>query len=389
MAANPYTPGYDAIPPILAGRDYEQEMLAGVVSTLAEPRSNPSDMVIYGPRGNGKSALLNASQREFSAKTNVRVMCMMATQVANAERLYRRLLDYSPPQSKTIATREAVSISVSKTGGSVTLDTSQAYQMDTTELERAVETTLVAVPTLLMIDEAHRITSEGLNTIQELAKGAKHGSSHFNFVLAGPPALPDHLRSLDGTFLNRATTLRIDRLSDNATRTALFQPMKEGGYSIDLTDEEADSLILLTQRYPHFIQSIGHAIWEAAYEMDTKAITPHVLAAAEPAWQRRMDTMFADRIDELANAKLMPYAAAVAQEFDSQDMRVHIEQIEAAVARVQGSQNPSDTIDALKMLGYIWRSDGVSREYEPAIPSLIDHVLMDYRKGSFKLNEAI
>ena len=54
-----FTPGTGATPPVLAGREREQEVLNGCLARMAGGRSPPQDVVLVGPRGNGKTALLN------------------------------------------------------------------------------------------------------------------------------------------------------------------------------------------------------------------------------------------------------------------------------------------------------------------------------------------
>ena len=53
-----FTPGSGAIPPALTGREPEQAVLDRCLADPAGGASPPHDVVLTGPRGNGKTALL-------------------------------------------------------------------------------------------------------------------------------------------------------------------------------------------------------------------------------------------------------------------------------------------------------------------------------------------
>ena len=54
----PFQAGDGGLPPYLAGREYEQDLCLAFVSRLRLGRPPPREIVFYGPRGNGKTALL-------------------------------------------------------------------------------------------------------------------------------------------------------------------------------------------------------------------------------------------------------------------------------------------------------------------------------------------
>ena len=69
-----FAPGTGAFPPALVGREREQAVLSRCLSDLAGGGSPPHDVVLVGPRGNGKTVLLNWFERtcrESSAKLDV------------------------------------------------------------------------------------------------------------------------------------------------------------------------------------------------------------------------------------------------------------------------------------------------------------------------------
>ena len=57
-AENPFVPGQGLIPPCLAGRKSERSLIQNHLDQLARKRPLGTNLILYGPRGNGKTALL-------------------------------------------------------------------------------------------------------------------------------------------------------------------------------------------------------------------------------------------------------------------------------------------------------------------------------------------
>ena len=67
-----FSPGDGAVlPPYLAGRKREQEFFRDRVRALKNRKPIGQDMIVYGPRGNGKTALLRYLQKETLKKRRV------------------------------------------------------------------------------------------------------------------------------------------------------------------------------------------------------------------------------------------------------------------------------------------------------------------------------
>ena len=56
---NPFRPGRGVSPPCLAGREFEQERMSHILRLTARRRSSGQEIVLIGPRGSGKTVLLN------------------------------------------------------------------------------------------------------------------------------------------------------------------------------------------------------------------------------------------------------------------------------------------------------------------------------------------
>ena len=73
LGRNPFTPDFDVPPPVLAGREKELKILSQMATDL-DTGSNVRSIVLYGPRGNGKTALLNSSDRYKPRRTRIRIV---------------------------------------------------------------------------------------------------------------------------------------------------------------------------------------------------------------------------------------------------------------------------------------------------------------------------
>ena len=72
-----FRPGTGAVPPYLAGRKREQEFFQGCVELLLSNRSPAQDLILFGPRGNGKTALLGYLGKETLKKRRTGDGCTM------------------------------------------------------------------------------------------------------------------------------------------------------------------------------------------------------------------------------------------------------------------------------------------------------------------------
>ena len=69
--AGPFRPGPGRLPPHLAGREREQRLFRSRLALLERGEPPPSEIILYGPRGNGKTALLVWMEQEASSVPGV------------------------------------------------------------------------------------------------------------------------------------------------------------------------------------------------------------------------------------------------------------------------------------------------------------------------------
>ena len=94
-ALGPFQAGDGGLPPYLAGREYEQEICGAFLSRLCNGRPPPREIVLHGPRGNGKTALLAWLRKEVAAFPGVDAIRLVPAAIRTETKLVERLLPSS------------------------------------------------------------------------------------------------------------------------------------------------------------------------------------------------------------------------------------------------------------------------------------------------------
>ena len=87
---SPFVPGQGQVPPYLAGRETEQPLVRRLFSKLEQRGAPGSDLLLYGPRRNGTTALLEWACREARDR-KIGTLRFSSKAVQSAEWLARRL----------------------------------------------------------------------------------------------------------------------------------------------------------------------------------------------------------------------------------------------------------------------------------------------------------
>lgn len=91
-ALGPFRPGPGGMPPYLAGRENEQELFRVLLDHVAGGTPPPSEVVLHGPRGNGKTALLVWLTREAATREEIEVVRRTPAEIPDRTRLAEELL---------------------------------------------------------------------------------------------------------------------------------------------------------------------------------------------------------------------------------------------------------------------------------------------------------
>lgn len=357
-ARGPFRPGTGAAPPFLAGREAEQALFRDLLTDLKHGTAPGTQVVLHGPRGNGKTALLGWLKREAAA-SGVETSVLRPSEIQSERRL-RELLAPGSWWDRLASGEVAIA------GFSWKPGTMPAPPPGDILAARARTNALV-----LLLDEAHTLdlaVGRGLlNAAQEV--GAELPCL---LVLAGTPNLEARLNAMGASFWNRAEQMRVGRLNEEAAGAAIQRPFDDEGIAVDA--EALVTIVRESQRYPFFVQLLGRAVWAGVTGSGGSRVTVAVVDAALPHFGRTRRRFYRQRLDELQGSRLLPAAGAVAEAFRNRtavgdrDLHAALE-----VAGVGGGDDADAATERLANLGFIWRADE-QPEWEPGIPSLMDYV---------------
>lgn len=335
------------------------------LDVLGAGQAPDSDIVLYGPRGNGKTALLLWARTEARSR-GIDVMRLSGAVVPSLESLAHRI-SARPSWPHWLGGFSLPWL------GSVTLRNRPRRQVRAILAGRAGKR-----PTLLAVDEAHRLDTEVgavlLNEVQEL----QGDDLPVMLILAGTPELPSHLRTMGSSFWDRGVELPIGRLRPQSAAEAIRVPLEEHGRAID--DPSLASVVHESQGYPFFLQVWGDWLWEGC-QAPSGAVSLADVDRARPHVDRRRRLYYRHRYQELVQADLLPAAVGLAAVFARSD-RASPEDvypaIQTSLERAGLASHYEAVIDAarrLRDLGYVWQpGDDEADYFEPGIPSLMRHV---------------
>ena len=358
-ALNPFQPGTGRLPPYLAGRRSEQRLFRAHLRTLARGVPVAAEVVLCGPRGNGKTALLRWIRREAASALDT--LWLTPSRWRDVGEL-AALVQPDP------GIRQLLRDEVAALGGKWRL------AGDRLPLEEALVVRARRRPLLLLLDEAHTLGPESGRALLNAAQTVG-GEAPLLLVLAGTPDLRARLSGIEASFWNRARTLPIGRLDDEAAAEAIRRPLAAGGMGIE--DAALHRILRASHGYPYFVQLWGEAVWEQIQEADdgARTVTEAVVDAVAEGFETRRDHYYLDRYDELRKRRLLPVAREVAAAFGG-GLRLTDARLEEAVRSGirEGGPEPAEAEETLRGLGFVWRSDA-RPIWEPGIPSLMDYIL--------------
>lgn len=361
-ALGPFQPGPGGMPPYLAGREPEQELFRTLLHRLRERAPLPSEVLLYGPRGNGKTVLLGWLREQAAALGAVETVVLLPSEIADRQRFAERL---RPERWWRRLVPGQVGL------GGLTW-AKQAGRDPSPSVSGILAARARKSPLLVVMDEAHTLDLEIgralLSAVQEVGRRWP-----LLVVLAGTPNLEGHLGRMGASFWDRARQVRIGRLDDRATREAFRRPFEAADLRVE--DSVLPEIVRLSHGYPYFVQLLGQSVWSVTLGDESDGVTLATLAAALPAFEATKGHYYRHRYMELRDQRLLGVGRSVAALFAGRET-VSDEMLTQAIR--SGLEDPSHEEASraervLADLGFIW---GTSPDpgWEPGIPSLMDYV---------------
>ena len=391
MTAGPnpkFAPGAGMTPPVLAGREREKAVIIEALEDLGNGFNPTANIALIGPRGNGKTALLQWAKTHadhFGGK--IKCVSLNPDSFSSHSDLVEALADHGM-LATLLGEGYSGSINILGSGLSLSQQASPKKLLGPV-LEKKCSNSGLA----LLVDEAHtlyhnpEVVRAFFNDAQVLAMEGRP----LLLILAGTPDTSSRLNGIEATFWNRLDKIGIGLLDMAASQEALRAPLEQMGYRInaDALDQAADA----AQRYPYFIQIVGRELQRSAKAgpdklVDGDRIGGAILEQALKAFRIARNAYYADRWSELEAGGILASAEAVAQLFVAQKtISISANEIKSAIgrsidakleerAKASGGIEPALWVEAnLRNVGFIWSQFGNEDRCEPGIPSLMNYVI--------------
>ena len=369
MAAleNPYQPGSGMAPPVLAGRASLLRLAEERLETVAAGRALAQNLLFYGPRGNGKTALLTEIRRR-ARERNLRVEELPVDALATRDQLVRHLQERAGVLGQRLTGAQVAGIGVSTTEAA-----------PTREIRLLLAAWIGAGPLVIVMDEVHALSPKAARPFFDAVESAKQESRPLLLLAAGTPDAPRRVREA-ATYNERGfEQLPVARLQRPETITALAEPARMSGHP--MSAEAAALLAEESQDYPYFIQLLGSAAWNAAAETGAGGIGIDAARHGMSTSRVPVERFYSGRYEEAWRRKIAPALEPLASLFANRKGQLpQLELLERLVEIAAPDSFPLDEValfDTLRDLGVVWEaSSGV---WEMGIPSFADFVLRHAR----------
>ena len=364
-----FRPGSGMPPPFLAGRDGTLKAMRQLTERLANGDVPASEVVLFGPRGNGKTVLLREWERLLREAGVDAVRATPEGKLASLEAANQAL---RPAQGWRGAWRTLLD------GGRLAPQSLSLFgvRLDLQEAEAPSLAQMVASrcangPFALLIDEAHMLEPMLGRQLLGASQEIRTEGGAFLLVLCGTPGLMQTLEATEAAFWERCRQMPIGRIDEAGAAEALSRPLNASGAATDAL--ALASLAAESCGYPYFLQAIGSACVTALNEREVELVDAGIAERALANFRPLRTTFYENRRRELAGAGLLPAAMEAARVFAECDS-VRKASVENALCQFCGGDEAGENaLRGLLARGLLWPS---GMEYEIGIPSFKSHLLL-------------
>ncbi len=372
-----FTPGTGVVPPYLAGRKKEREYFQDCVEALTDRKPISRDMIVYGPRGNGKTALLGYLQKETLREEGSKLDILWETpsEMRTLTELSGRLTEDNQKLRERFR-----SVEVSGGLGFARTRTAIDLSRSSTTIRKILQERSQNKPFVLIIDEAHRLEPPVAEALLNASQAVRREGIAFLLILAGTPNLEAEFGRANASFWDRSELFPLGRLSPEEAGQAIIVPLQEAGVSC--APGVGEEIVERTHCYPFFLQVWGDCLARRVYQTGARIISADTIREVEVTATRKRDSMYQIRFNEINRMGLLDVAASVAGAFiRSREPVLHGSILkEAIITGMAGDDEPvtndriMEKFEQLLYLGYVWQNDLTEYAYEAGIPSLMSRV---------------
>jgi hypothetical protein len=286
---------------VLAGREELQDDVDDAIALIAEERRAPNALIIVGPRGVGKSVMLDEVARRAQEQYGwVRIHVQKDAGSTLDERLIvetqnaHALLEQSSDERTRRMRMEELSLKGGLPFGGLELratfrrspqqTVAASPALELTERLRALTDLAVAMNTavVITIDEGQDANKEEFGSFGTFGQEITRRDLPFLVAIAGLPTLDNKRLS---TYFVRAERHEIGSLTREEARQALTEPARQAGRPFD--SDAADVMLDEIAGYPFAVQIYGREAWRQSNGAATIDIA--AVHRALPDAARRLD----------------------------------------------------------------------------------------------------
>ena len=370
-----FAPGDGNVPPYLAGRKVEQAYFRDCVDILKNKKPARQNLILYGPRGNGKTALLRYLQTKTRQEEASKLDILRVTpdELRTLDALSGRLMEDHQAVRKRFKSVEFSG----GVGGLFQAKTEVDLSLASVTIRKLLQERSRNKPFILIIDEAHRLTPAIAESLLNASQTVRLEGCPFLLVLAGTPNLRATLGQANASFWDRSEIAPLGRLSPEEASQALAVPLQAAG--ITFAPGVMEHIVEQTHCYPFFTQIWGDCLARRLGQTGETGITTETVKAVEEAVIRKRNAMYQVRFNELDRMELLPVAESVADAFTRLGEPVlHRHTLREAIKKGMTddesitNEGVMEKVEQLSHLGYVWQVSGAN--YEPGIPSLMSYI---------------
>ena len=245
----PFAPGFGEVPPYLAGRQTQQQVCLERLDSMQRDDPFERCLVMWGPRGNGKTSMLAWIESEARAR-GIQVTSLAAADIETPEKLTARVSGAAKWVDRLGE--------VSWKGLSW-----KARDRGSDPFDQVLSRRVRKAPLALLVDEAHTLDlAVGRKILLAVQRLATQGGSIL-VVFAGTPGLPNRMREMQTTFWEHSRILPFDRREDRDASDAIRIPFESAGRTI--APDALAQVASESDGYPFFLQVWGKLVW-GSYE---------------------------------------------------------------------------------------------------------------------------
>ncbi len=377
LSENPFAPGHGQRPPHLAGRKKEIYDIFKHVGATANGKLVARDLVIYGPKGSGKTALL----REIAEKlenlgVHATLELMTATDMQSAEDARRELIGVvGQPLWEALKPQEwGLDWRGVRTKW-------QRGELSRSEVRKGLVAKCKSKPLILLIDEAHLMSPAALGELLNEVLTIRGRGGPIIVVLAGKPKLAELGNLSQVAFPERGEVMSLGLLDEQSSGDAVRIPL--GSTGLGVTETALRRIVADCQGYPQFLQLWGSALWLRASESGKDILDDSDVDQIEPEMSSEREEVHLGRFAGWKGAD-RELLVNVASDL-SRDGWVERPRLEAMVKEILLRQNRqadqcAAVVEQMVESDFLWRPRGQPKMV-PALPSLVSFVSKQRESG--------